>query len=80
MAPEDADAVTIPTLCYAPKVSTLRRLQYEQTKRETIQQMKEFEVSLNKMASGNMTLVDQLSSVRLVREARAMRYPEGFDP
>ncbi len=43
------------------------RLQYEQTKRETIQQMKEFEVSLNKMVSGNMTLVDQLSSVRLVR-------------
>jgi hypothetical protein len=42
-------------------------LQYEQTKRETIQQMKEFEVSLNKMVSGNMTLVDQLSSVRLVR-------------
>eukprot|EP01038_Epipyxis_sp_PR26KG_P013570 gene13570-18211_t len=39
--------------------------EYIQTRQETIDQMKEFEISLNKMVSGNMSLVDQVGSVQL---------------
>jgi hypothetical protein len=41
--------------------------EYAQTKAETLTQLREFEASLRKMMSGDMTLVDTLGSVRLVR-------------
>lgn len=39
---------------------------YEETKGETIEQLKEFSESLSKMEAGNMTLVDDLSRMQLV--------------
>ena len=39
---------------------------YEETKAETIEQLKEFSDSLSKMEAGNMTLVDDLSRMKLV--------------
>lgn len=39
---------------------------YEETKAETIEQLKEFSESLSKMEAGNMTLVDDLSRMKLV--------------
>ncbi|KAJ5076955.1 protein lzic [Anaeramoeba ignava] len=39
--------------------------EYESTKNETIEQMKEFQTSLKKMLSGNMTLVDEFGMVQL---------------
>lgn len=36
---------------------------------ETIDQLKEFETSLNKMMSGNISLVDQIGSVQLAIQA-----------
>ena len=39
---------------------------YEETKGETIEQLKEFSESLSKMDAGNMTLVDDLSRMQLV--------------
>ena len=40
---------------------------YEETKKETIEQLKEFSESLSKMEAGNMTLVDEISRMQLVR-------------
>ena len=40
--------------------------EYEETKTETLEQLKEFESTLKKMVSGNVTLVDQLNSMQLV--------------
>ena len=40
---------------------------YEETKGETIDQLREFSESLSKMEAGNMTLVDDLSRMQLVR-------------
>ena len=40
--------------------------EYEETKRETIDQLKEFKESLVKLGAGNMTLVDDLSAMQLV--------------
>ena len=39
---------------------------YEETKAETVEQLKEFSESLSKMEAGNMTLVDDLSRMKLV--------------
>mmetsp|Transcript_12244 Transcript_12244/g.18543 ORF Transcript_12244/g.18543 Transcript_12244/m.18543 type:complete len:191 (+) Transcript_12244:67-639(+) len=39
--------------------------EYEESRQDTIQQMKEFEQSLMKMKEGNMTLVDEIGSVQL---------------
>ena len=46
---------------------------YEETKKETIEQLKEFSESLSKMEAGNMTLVDDLSRMQLVRETEGGR-------
>lgn len=40
--------------------------EYEMTKQETIQQMKEFQNTLNKMSSGDMSLIDLKGRVQLV--------------
>ena len=39
---------------------------YEETKAETVEQLKEFSESLSKMDAGNMTLVDDLGRMKLV--------------
>ena len=40
--------------------------EYEEMKKDTIDQLKEFSESLNKMKEGNMTLVDDISRWQLV--------------
>jgi hypothetical protein len=39
--------------------------EYESTKEETLEQMKEFEISLNNMVSGNLSLVSEIGNVQL---------------
>jgi hypothetical protein len=41
--------------------------EYEETKKETMEQLQEFNESLSKMISGDMTLVDRLGMMQLVR-------------
>ena len=48
--------------------------EYEETKAETMQQLREFEASLEELTAGNMTLVSEMNSVQLaiqgaIREA-----------
>ena len=40
--------------------------EYEETKEETLEQLREFNESLKKMMKGDMTLVDELSRWQLV--------------
>lgn len=40
--------------------------EYEETRDETLEQLKEFKGSLDKMLEGNMSLVDQLGGIQLV--------------
>ena len=40
--------------------------EYEETKNETLEQLKEFKTSLDKMLEGNMSLVDSLGGMQLV--------------
>ncbi|XP_059547302.1 protein LZIC isoform X3 [Myotis daubentonii] len=40
--------------------------EYEETKKETLEQLSEFNDSLKKIMSGNMTLVDELSGMQLM--------------
>ncbi|KAG7273818.1 hypothetical protein CRUP_011110 [Coryphaenoides rupestris] len=53
--------------------------EYEETKKETLEQLSEFSDSLNKIVSGDMTLVDELSSMQLAIQAaisQAFKTPE----
>jgi hypothetical protein len=52
--------------------------EYSTTRQETMDQLQEFEVSLNKMAAGNMSLVDSIGSVQLAIQAaiRSSTSPE----
>ncbi|XP_039611434.1 protein LZIC isoform X1 [Polypterus senegalus] len=53
--------------------------EYEETKRETLEQLAEFDESLKKIMSGNMTLVDELSGMQLAIQAaisQAFKTPE----
>lgn len=53
--------------------------EYEETKTETLEQLKEFQQSLNKMVAGDMTLVDELSCMQLAIQAaisEAFKTPE----
>jgi len=53
--------------------------EYEETKSETLEQLKEFEQTLKKMVAGDMTLVDQLSGMQLAIQAaisEAFKTPE----
>ncbi|XP_005404079.1 PREDICTED: protein LZIC isoform X1 [Chinchilla lanigera] len=53
--------------------------EYEETKRETLEQLSEFNDSLKKIMSGNMTLVDELSGMQLAIQAaisQAFKTPE----
>ena len=51
---------------YAQYRVDLEPEEYEETKKETIEQLKEFNQSLSKMKEGNMTLVDELNRMQLV--------------
>ncbi|XP_004863690.1 protein LZIC isoform X2 [Heterocephalus glaber] len=53
--------------------------EYEETKKETLEQLSEFNDSLKKIMSGNMTLVDELSGMQLAIQAaisQSFRTPE----
>ena len=41
--------------------------EYEETKKDTVDQLKEFKESLVKFAAGNVTLIDDISAMQLVR-------------
>ena len=43
--------------------------EYEETKNETIEQMKEFNESLNRMKEGDLSLVDELNRIQLVSKS-----------
>jgi len=43
--------------------------EYTEMKKDTIQQLKEFQASLSKMMQGNMTLVDEFGSIQLAIQA-----------
>lgn len=47
--------------------------EYEESKRETTAQLRDFSESLKKMMAGNMSLVDELGSVQLVRHRTRRR-------
>ncbi len=40
--------------------------EYEETRNETMEQLKEFHVSLARLAKGNMSLVDDIGAMQLV--------------
>ena len=53
--------------------------EYEETKRETLEQLKEFNESLTKMKGGDMTLVDEVNRMQLAIQAaisEAFKTPE----
>ncbi|KFO77251.1 Protein LZIC, partial [Cuculus canorus] len=50
--------------------------EYEETKKETLEQLSEINDSLKKIMSGDMTLVDELSGMQLVRVIQAFKTPE----
>ena len=50
-----------------PPREDLELAEYEETKRETLEQLKEFNESLNKMKGGDMTLINELNRMQLVR-------------
>ncbi|KAL4645912.1 protein LZIC isoform X2 [Arapaima gigas] len=53
--------------------------EYEETKQETLEQLSEFNDSLEKIISGNMTLVDELGGMQLAIQAaisQAFKTPE----
>jgi len=53
--------------------------EYNDTKNETIEQLKEFKESLDKMMGGNLSLVDELNSMQLAIQAaisEAFKTPE----
>jgi len=57
----------------------LSAAEYKSMKDDTLQQLKEFNVTLNKLLAGNMTLVSELGSVQLAIQAavsNAFRTPE----
>ncbi|KAI0221307.1 Protein LZIC [Lamellibrachia satsuma] len=53
--------------------------EYEETKNETLEQLKEFNESLNRMKEGDLSLVDDVNSVQLAIQAaisKAFKTPE----
>lgn len=50
----------------------LEPAEYEETKAETMDQLKEFQVSLNKLAKGDMSLVDEIGAMQLVSACMAV--------
>lgn len=53
--------------------------EYEETKHETIEQLKEFKATLDRLTTGNMSLVDELNGLQLTIQAAiqaAFKTPE----
>ncbi|XP_005106751.1 protein LZIC [Aplysia californica] len=53
--------------------------EYEETKSETVEQLKEFQENLNRMLEGNLSLVDELNAMQLAIQAAisdAFKTPE----
>ena len=53
--------------------------EYEETKQETLDQLKEFQESLNHLVEGNVSLVDEIGSMQLAIQAavsQAFKTPE----
>jgi diphthamide synthase (EF-2-diphthine--ammonia ligase) len=46
--------------------------EYEETKEETLAQLKEFQESLDKATSGDITLEDELTSLKLVSRSNGL--------
>ena len=46
--------------------------EYEETRSETLEQLKDFNESLNKMKGGNLSLVDDVNSLQLVSRTQAL--------
>ena len=66
-------------LIFLPYREDLDADEYEETKRETLEQLKEFNESLAKMKGGNMTLVNELNRMQLAIQAaisEAFKTPE----
>lgn len=61
---------------FASSREELDEEEYEETKKETLEQLSEFNDSLKKIMSGDMTLVDELSGMQLVRTMGDL-YPKG---
>lgn len=51
--------------CFINRV-TLDETDYQECKEDTMEQLREFNDSLQRMISGNMTLVDELGAMQLV--------------
>ena len=47
--------------------------EYEETRQETVEQLKEFNESLSKLTSGDMTLVNEINRMQLVGVAYQMQ-------
>lgn len=60
------DIVHLSLLCLSSFREDLDDDEYEETKSETVEQLKEFKGTLDKFAAGNVTLVDEISSMQLV--------------
>ena len=58
-----------PLGCWSDR-EDLEEEEYEETKKETLEQLSEFNDSLKKIMTGDMTLVDELSGMQLVGAAR----------
>ena len=52
--------------------------EYEETKSETLDQLKEFKASLDKMMHGDMSLVDQFNGMQLVRAAIVLMFCDKY--
>lgn len=52
--------------CFLCSREELDEEEYEETKKETLEQLSEFNDSLKKIMTGDMTLVDELSGMQLV--------------
>jgi hypothetical protein len=60
-------------LCFFTIRGDLDPSEYEETKNETMEQLREFNESLSRMISGDMTLVDQLGAMHLVSVLKQYR-------
>lgn len=71
---------SLTALCklFIPSREELDDEEYEETKKETLEQLSEFNESLKKLMSGNMTLVDELGGIQLVRYINTDNYFDVF--
>ena len=66
-------------MCISSFRDDLEPDEYEETKQETLEQLKEFNESLTKMKGGDMTLVNELNRMQLAIQAaisEAFKTPE----